>query len=72
MSHSLTTFYPLAEGFVGRDRLAAALAPEAARERLVIAASTGSPLRVRRKVGRNDPCLCGSGNKHKKCCARSA
>src|SRR5262249_49332683 len=20
------------------------------------------------KVGRNDPCLCGSGKKHKKCC----
>jgi peptide deformylase len=22
------------------------------------------------KVGRNDPCLCGSGLKHKKCCGR--
>jgi SEC-C motif-containing protein len=22
------------------------------------------------KVGRNDPCPCGSGKKHKKCCAR--
>ncbi|WP_158222572.1 DUF1186 domain-containing protein [Rhodopirellula sp. MGV] len=22
------------------------------------------------KVGRNDPCLCGSGKKHKKCCAK--
>ncbi|HAC80544.1 MAG TPA: zinc chelation protein SecC [Deltaproteobacteria bacterium] len=21
------------------------------------------------KVGRNDPCPCGSGRKHKKCCA---
>jgi uncharacterized protein YecA (UPF0149 family) len=21
-----------------------------------------------RKVGRNDPCLCGSGKKYKKCC----
>ena len=22
------------------------------------------------KVGRNDPCPCGSGKKHKKCCGR--
>ena len=22
------------------------------------------------KCGRNDPCLCGSGKKHKKCCLR--
>jgi SEC-C motif-containing protein len=22
------------------------------------------------KIGRNDPCLCGSGKKHKKCCGR--
>jgi uncharacterized protein YecA (UPF0149 family) len=24
----------------------------------------------RQKVGRNDPCLCGSGLKYKKCCLR--
>lgn len=24
------------------------------------------------KVGRNDPCPCGSGNKYKKCCGRNA
>jgi uncharacterized protein YecA (UPF0149 family) len=24
------------------------------------------------KVGRNDPCPCGSGKKHKKCCAAKA
>ena len=23
-----------------------------------------------KKVGRNDPCPCGSGNKHKKCCGK--
>ncbi len=22
------------------------------------------------KIGRNDPCHCGSGKKHKKCCAK--
>lgn len=26
------------------------------------------PLHARRKVGRNDPCPCGSGRKYKKCC----
>ncbi|MBI4055759.1 MAG: preprotein translocase subunit SecA [Elusimicrobia bacterium] len=25
---------------------------------------------VKRKIGRNDPCLCGSGKKYKKCCGR--
>ena len=26
------------------------------------------PTKVEKKVGRNDPCPCGSGKKHKKCC----
>ena len=26
------------------------------------------PVRVEKKVGRNDPCPCGSGKKYKKCC----
>ena len=33
-----------------------------------------NPPPVRReapKVGRNDPCPCGSGQKHKKCCGRA-
>jgi len=29
-----------------------------------------TPVRVS-KVGRNDPCPCGSGRKHKKCCGQS-
>ena len=29
-----------------------------------------TPTRVARKVGRNDPCPCGSGKKYKKCCGR--
>lgn len=28
------------------------------------------PVRVDKKVGRNDPCPCGSGKKYKKCCGR--
>ena len=28
------------------------------------------PRRVEEKVGRNDPCPCGSGKKYKKCCGK--
>ena len=31
-------------------------------------APTNTPLRNENKVGRNDPCPCGSGKKYKKCC----
>ena len=30
------------------------------------------PLTGKRKIGRNDPCPCGSGKKYKKCCGRLA
>jgi preprotein translocase subunit SecA len=29
-----------------------------------------APVKVGKKVGRNDPCPCGSGKKYKKCCGR--
>ncbi len=29
------------------------------------------PVRKQKKIGRNDPCLCGSGKKYKKCCGRA-
>ncbi|MBM3706477.1 MAG: hypothetical protein FJW66_08135, partial [Actinobacteria bacterium] len=32
-------------------------------------ASRPEPVRVQ-KVGRNDPCPCGSGKKYKKCCGK--
>ena len=32
------------------------------------AAAVKTVVRVNPKVGRNDPCPCGSGKKHKKCC----
>ena len=28
------------------------------------------PKEAEKKVGRNDPCPCGSGNKYKKCCGK--
>jgi len=30
-----------------------------------------APVQQKRKVGRNDPCPCGSGKKYKKCCLRN-
>ncbi|HNX29395.1 MAG TPA: preprotein translocase subunit SecA [Syntrophomonadaceae bacterium] len=30
------------------------------------------PVKVANKIGRNDPCPCGSGKKYKKCCGRNA
>ena len=35
-------------------------------------AAVGTFVRAMPKVGRNDPCPCGSGLKHKKCCLRDA
>ncbi|AEE90999.1 translocase binding subunit (ATPase) [Tepidanaerobacter acetatoxydans Re1] len=29
------------------------------------------PIRKQKKIGRNDPCPCGSGKKYKKCCGRT-
>jgi len=49
---------------------------EAARVQQVAAAAGGGPsrpdtvVREDKKVGRNDPCPCGSGKKYKKCCGR--
>ncbi|MBI5800010.1 MAG: preprotein translocase subunit SecA [Verrucomicrobia bacterium] len=34
------------------------------------AMSTAKPIRTGPKVGRNDPCPCGSGKKYKQCCGR--
>ena len=31
-----------------------------------------TPVKVGKKIGRNDPCPCGSGKKYKKCCGRNA
>lgn len=35
-----------------------------------LAGSDGQPVRRGPKVGRNDPCTCGSGKKYKQCCGR--
>jgi preprotein translocase subunit SecA len=43
------------------------------REQKARSADGGSaPVRREKKVGRNEPCPCGSGKKYKKCCGRNA
>jgi preprotein translocase subunit SecA len=47
---------------------------QAMREAAMEAASSEEniePIKAERKVGRNDPCPCGSGKKYKKCCGRT-
>jgi len=47
------------------------LAQEMAAQKLAAADGTARIETIRRdvpKVGRNDPCPCGSGRKYKKCC----
>jgi preprotein translocase subunit SecA len=34
-------------------------------------APSDTVIREERKIGRNDPCPCGSGKKYKKCCLRT-
>jgi preprotein translocase subunit SecA len=51
---------PTAMQFTGPNQGAAAAGEEAARTKTVT--------RSQPKVGRNDPCPCGSGKKYKKCC----
>jgi preprotein translocase subunit SecA len=52
-----------AAGSFGGRTTPPALAPSAARP----ASSTPAPARAAPRVGRNDPCPCGSGKKYKKC-----
>ncbi len=34
--------------------------------------ATPKPVKAAPRIGRNDPCPCGSGKKYKKCCGRDA
>ncbi len=50
---------------------AGSLSPDVAPDPVQVEASRGGrrkPVRAAQKVGRNDPCPCGSGKKYKKCC----
>ncbi len=55
---------PSAEPMPGAVPLPAARQPQASQ-------ASGKPIRrTEKKVGRNEPCPCGSGKKYKKCCGR--
>ena len=56
MMQSLYTRHHLAKAVAERDSLAAAL--------------TAAAKPAAKRVGRNDPCPCGSGKKYKKCCGK--
>jgi len=42
--------------------------PAAGKEKMASSAAAKEPAGLELKVGRNDPCPCGSGKKYKKCC----
>ena len=50
---------------LGIEDIAGAPMPKAQPRR-----AESDPVAPRTKVGRNDPCPCGSGKKYKKCCGR--
>jgi hypothetical protein len=48
------------------------LLPEARRKELYLEQKKSNTVVKGKKVGRNDPCPCGSGKKYKKCCGANA
>ncbi|MBO5536966.1 MAG: preprotein translocase subunit SecA [Clostridia bacterium] len=58
--------------FVGRqERQEVARPQETNLEQAKNAGGKAAPKRVDKRVGRNDPCPCGSGKKYKNCCGRN-
>ena len=49
-----------------------AIFDEETRKRLYREQKASGTIRKPKKIGRNDPCPCGSGKKYKKCCGRNA
>ena len=45
---------------------------ENTKKRLYREQKQSGTIRKDKKIGRNDPCPCGSGKKYKKCCGRNA
>lgn len=60
------TWEPLAPSFSGASHLSSFEKPED--DLKYIASGQGTYKRSNPKIGRNDPCPCGSGKKYKKCC----
>jgi preprotein translocase subunit SecA len=51
-----------------QESVSSALAGAASNPEAGSAQGRRKPVKVKKKVGRNDPCPCGSGKKYKKCC----
>ena len=65
------TVYGATSAFAGQTaRAADESRPSDVVSEAVEAVSKAKPVRVGPKVGRNDPCPCGSGKKYKQCCGR--
>lgn len=45
---------------------------EETKKRLYLEQKKSGTIRKEKKIGRNDPCPCGSGRKYKKCCGKNA
>ena len=48
------------------------LLTEERRKELYLEQKKSGTIRKDKKIGRNDPCPCGSGKKYKKCCGANA
>ena len=57
---------------VPQERKQVAQVKETNLEQAQHAGGPAGPKRVEKKVGRNDPCPCGSGKKYKNCCGKEA
>jgi preprotein translocase subunit SecA len=65
MSHDELNAYLHAQQIVAENQAAHPMPPEAMADGPKLRPITADP-----KVGRNDPCPCGSGKKYKKCCGK--
>ena len=63
-SHQMANALGLDPSIVGAGDMVSEVNAEVSQEEKV------RPVRAGPKVGRNDPCPCGSGKKYKKCCGR--
>ncbi len=64
------TVYGSQSAFGGQTATAAPPKPSDVVSEAVEAVSKAKPVRLGPKVGRNDPCPCGSGKKYKQCCGK--
>jgi preprotein translocase subunit SecA len=75
MSQRASTVHPEASAFGGQPGTGGQPAKGAASDIVSEAAAAAEqekaqPMRTGPKVGRNDPCPCGSGKKYKQCCGK--